>query len=272
METQVILCSFRFDKIGALRCRPVRRRIRSGIAAIAIALGCLGGGASTALADNPESLVHLVADKHDDASARMENDASPDIPSDSARTLAVPALPRIIATTYLSQFDGTIWGSGNCGPASLAMGLSALKIPADPMILRHYADVEMGFADPESGTTWESLAYAAKISGATIKSLYIGGSYRSWTIDELRTELDQGHPVLLLVRYWNLPDHGTSDYAGDHYIVAVGFDLEGNLVYNDPAFYFNSGDNRTINHDHLMKAWTNTAVGLVRTAMALVAA
>jgi hypothetical protein len=291
--------------------RPVWPRFRSGVTATAIAFACLACWASTAMADDPgsyevqtlrvilptrlpSSLVHLVADKHDDAPVRTENKGSPDPSTDSATPVASkatsaaaraalstitaatppspqPPRPRIIATTYLSQFDGTIWGAGNCGPTSLAMVLSALKIPADPLILRHYANQEMGFADPESGTTWESLAYAAKISGATIKRLYVGKSYRTWTVDDLRAELNQGHPVLLLVRYWNLPDHGTSDYGGDHYIVAVGFDLDGNLVYNDPAFWFTSGDNRTINHDHLMKAWTNTAVGLVRTAMALVA-
>ena len=331
-------CTIRFDRFRAQQLRPARPRLRSVFAATAIALVCLGGWASTTLADDsgsyevlpgdtiisiadglgmtpedlasinqladpnvlavgqtlrivrpfrpPSSLVHLVADKHDEAPGRIETGGSPDLAADSVAPAAtkvtiaaptpaphptLPLRPPIIATTYLSQFDGTIWGPDNCGPTSLAIGLSALKIAADPLVLRHYANQEMGFSSPESGTTWESLAYAAKVSGASIKRLYNGKHYRTWTVDDLQAELRQGHPVLLLVRFWNLPDHGTSDYAGDHYIVAVGFDPDGNLVYDDPAFRFTSGDGRTINHAHLMKAWTNTAVGLVRTAMALVA-
>jgi hypothetical protein len=71
---------------------------------------------------------------------------------------------------------------------------------------------------------------------------------------------------MLLVRYWDLPDHTASSYAGDHYIVALGFDANGNVVYNDSAS--SNGAHRTISPSQLLKAWSSPTVGLVRTAMA----
>ena len=180
-----------------------------------------------------------------------------------------PPAPTILWAPYHSQFDGSIWGRGNCGPTALAMALGAVRISANQLSLRHYADQQMGIASPDTGTTWESLAYAARIAGASPDMLFLGKGYRSWTIDDLKGAIRQGHPVMLLVRFWNLPDHGDSGYSGDHYIVALGFDSNGNLIYNDPAFASIDGSNRTINRAHLLKAWSNTSVGLVRTAMAL---
>ena len=180
-----------------------------------------------------------------------------------------PPKPAIIAAPYLSQLDGTIWGPSNCGPTSLAMALSALGVNADQMWLRHLADVQMGMADPSGGTTWESLAYAARVNGVGSRGLYGSGkTYHTWSIDDLKGELSQGHPVLLLVRFWNLPGHVASNYPGDHYIVALGFDESGNLVFNDPATY-GDGAGMTMSPDQLTRAWSSTWVGFARTAMAL---
>lgn len=119
------------------------------------------------------------------------------------------------------------------------------------------------------GTTWEALAYAAEANGASIEGLYGDKHYRTWTFDDLQTQLAQGHPVMLLVRYQYLPDHAQSAFRGDHYIVACGVDAKGNLIYNDPAFRNADGAGRAISQAALMRAWTGTAEGLVRTAMAL---
>jgi hypothetical protein len=198
---------------------------------------------------SPIPQVHHTVDKHDEGPAADANDNSA---AESATLLKVtattpttkvaavaPAPPpqsAIMSTTYHSQFDGSIWGESNCGPTSLAMGLGALNISADQLTLRNLANRQMGFANPDNGTTWESLAYAAKSSGANPENLYNGKGYRSWTFDDLKGELAKGHPVILLVRYWDLPDHAGSAYSGDHYIVALGIDGNGNVVYNDSAF------------------------------------
>src|SRR6185437_4522482 len=115
------------------------------------------------------------------------------------------------------------------------MALGTLGVGVDQIKLRSLANRQMGMADPNNGTTWEALAYAARTSGAKIQGLYNGQSYRVWTMADLKSELSQGHPVVLLVRYWDLPDHADSSFAGDHYVVGLGFDPSGNLVYNDPA-------------------------------------
>ncbi|HVC33083.1 MAG TPA: C39 family peptidase [Chloroflexota bacterium] len=179
-----------------------------------------------------------------------------------------PPPPPMIEAPYYSQFDGTAWAESNCGPTTLSMALGALGVDVDQLTLRHDADEQMGFADPNDGTTWESLAYAANVSGVKIKGLYNGQSYQTWTIAGLKSQLSQGHPVVLLVRYWDLPDHVGSSFAGDHYIVGLGFDQDGNLVFNDPAVH-GDGSDRVISQSDLEKAWTDTSVGMVRTAMAL---
>ncbi len=176
---------------------------------------------------------------------------------------------KVLWAPYYRQFDGSIYAESNCGPTSLAMALGALNISAGPLTLRHLASRAMGFDNPYGGVTWEALAYAARVKGASVLGLYNGNRYRIWSVDALRQEFAQGHPVILLVRYRALPDHRTSSFWGDHYIVGLGFDAAGNLVYNDPAFHVGSGANRTISRTQLLSAWSSTAVGLIRTAMAL---
>ena len=194
-------------------------------------------------------------------------DANGDVVRSLSPVPPAPAL-HILDAPYFSQFDGTIWAESNCGPTTLSMALGALGVSIDQLKLRSLANQQMGMADPNNGTTWEALAYAARTSGAKIQGLYNGQSYRVWTMADLKNELNQGRPVVLLVRYWDLPDHADSSFAGDHYVVALGFDPGGNLVYNDPAFR-GDGSDRAISPSTLTKAWTNTAVGFTRTAMAL---
>ena len=192
------------------------------------------------------------------------------VPALPAPTDPLP-LPRapIISAPYFSQFDGSVYAESNCGPTSLSMALGALHVSVDQLTLRHAANVQMGSSDPNIGTTWEALAYAAKVNGVSNEGLSAGNGYRSWSIDDLKNELSQGRPVILLVRYWDLPGHGQSGYAGDHYIVARGFDQNGNLVFNDPASYNAAGAGQIMTPAQLTRAWSDTSVGLVRTAMAL---
>lgn len=182
-----------------------------------------------------------------------------------------PALPSILTAPYHSQFDGSAYAQTNCGPTALSMALGALRLDVDQITLRHLANTEMGTSNPHSGTTWDALAHAAQASGAKVSGLRQdrSPSLRSWSIDDLKTELTQGHPVILLVHYQDLPGNAQSRFTGDHFIVGLGFDRSGNLVYNDPAFSNGAGAGRTISPGDLNRAWSNTSEGLVRTAMAL---
>jgi len=175
----------------------------------------------------------------------------------------------IIQAPYLSQFDGSIYEQANCGPTALAMALDALGVPSDQIALRHLAEQQMGINDPNDGTTWESLAYAAHVMGVKTSAYKSGKQYLVWSFAELARQFDAGHPVLLLVRYRQMPGHETSDYWGDHYVVGLGFDADGNLIYHDPATRDGSGAFRSISRAQLLGAWSNTAIRYVRTAMAL---
>ena len=194
----------------------------------------------------------------------------PALPSEPPPTPRPAPRPHIMSAPYFTQFDGSMWADSNCGPTSLAMALGALGVSVDQLTLRHEADVQMGRdAGPANGVTWEALAYAARANGVSTGGLFNGKNYRTWTTSGLKQEFAKGHPVLLLVRYWNLPDHVDSAYGGDHYIVGLGFDGDGNLIYNDPAFRVGSGADRIVNPSQLNHAWSVTAIGYVRTAMAL---
>jgi hypothetical protein len=151
------------------------------------------------------------------------------------------------------------------------MALGALQINVDQLTLRKLANVQLGTSNPNSGTTWASLIYAAQKEGVSVTGPYQGqGSTRSpWSIADVEAEIAKGHPVILLVRYQDLPGNASSGYTSDHYIVAYGVDAKGNLIYNDPAFHGNGGAHLTISAAALNQAWSGTSEGLVRTAIAL---
>jgi hypothetical protein len=180
-----------------------------------------------------------------------------------------PIHPAIIPAPIYSQFDGSIWSASNCGPTSLSMALGAIGISADQLTLRREANAQMGSTDPEEGMSWEALVAAAQKNGAAIKGLIGGSGYRAWGVDDLKRELDLGHPVVLLLKYRLMPDHYGSSYSGDHYVVGLGFDPQGNLVYNDPAGTVDQGVRRRLTPTELNDAWSDTWAGLVRTAMAV---
>ncbi len=178
------------------------------------------------------------------------------------------SMTSMIEAPYYSQFDGSVWSSSNCGPVALAMALGGIQLTGQPLELRALANHQMRNANPGNGTTWEALAYAAHQRGAVTAGLYQGRYYRKWTTGQLQAQLAQKHPVLLLVRFRALPDHQQSKYFGDHYIVALGFDRQGNLIYDDPAMH-GDGSDRTLTPAELANAWGRTSVGLVRTGMAV---
>ena len=61
-----------------------------------------------------------------------------------------------------------------------------------------------------------------------------GARFHRWTLDEVRSEVLAGRPVVPQVHYPDLPNHKDRQIDTDHYIVIVG--LEGDaFVYNDPA-------------------------------------
>ena len=101
--------------------------------------------------------------------------------------------------------------------------------------LRYRSHTYQGTWGSYTGTGLEHLAHVAEDFGVPTRGLYDGRRFRAWSVDELREELSQGHPVMMLVKYRMLPGHEGSRAGDDHYIVL--WDLDGDkFVYNDPAF------------------------------------
>lgn len=173
---------------------------------------------------------------------------------------------------WRSQFDGTLYASGNCGPASLGMAMSYYGEWWSTHGIRKSVNEYLGYWGVDGGSSWESLKYAAEIRDFATVGLYDAeGYYRQWTIDDLVEQTSQGRPVILLVRYWSLPGHGDEAWWGDHYIVFQGLTSDGRVVYHDPAYFDEYwGSYRVMSQERLMRAWSRTASGLTYTAMALV--
>jgi hypothetical protein len=164
------------------------------------------------------------------------------------------------ATLWLSiphrtQFDGTVWAGSNCGPASLAMVLEAYG-------LRDYANDALrgevnrlqGDHNPDNGTSLYAISSVAQRAG-----LYPMGLGQRWTLDDVRSTLGQGRPIITLTRYADLPGNGRSDPGTNHYIVLSGLSGD-NIIYNDPAYSQGAGRALLIPPDALLRAWANSDI------------
>lgn len=166
---------------------------------------------------------------------------------------------------WRSQFDGTLYASSNCGPAALAMAMSYYGEWWSTNHVRRTVNSYMGYWGLDGGSTWEALDYAARLYGFETRGLL-----EPWSLDELVAATTAGHPVILLVRYWSLPDHSDDSWWGDHYIVFLGLTPDGQVVYHDPAFYDEYwGSYRVMSQERLERAWTRTACGLQHTALSI---
>jgi hypothetical protein len=140
-----------------------------------------------------------------------------------------------VAVPWRTQLDGSVYAGSNCGPASLGMVLDAFGTNKSTYDLRKLSHTYQGTWGSHAGTGLEHLARVAEDSGVGTRGLYDGRRFRSWSMAELREELAQGHPVIILTKYRLLPGHERSGTGFDHYIVL--WDLDGDdFIYHDPAF------------------------------------
>ena len=198
-------------------------------------------------------------------------------PTSSDHVYQLPdSLPRSasispLSVPYLSQLvAGDPYSNSNCGPAVLAMTFAYYGLPVSISEARQDINDYMGIWHYENGSSWLSMRWAAQINGLeTYGLLDEDWLYVKWSLFDLVTESSQGNPSILLVRYRELPGHENATWWGDHYIVFLGLDDYGNVIYHDPAFHGEVGAWLTMSQEQLMRAWNNTSVGLIRTAMSL---
>jgi len=158
-----------------------------------------------------------------------------------------------IAVPYRSQLDGSPWERANCGPTALSMGLASLGIDLSTAQLRQETLRAQGLAGNNVGTLMEALAKVAEQDGAQVVGLRDGARLKQWTIDDLRTQVRAGHPIIVQVFMRGLPGRQDWPAATDHYLVITGL-VGDNLLYNDPIDVDGPGNDRVISPTDLERA------------------
>jgi hypothetical protein len=165
-----------------------------------------------------------------------------------------------LGVPFRSQMDGGDFQYVNCGPASLTMVLAAFGLEVAPSQVRDYLNSLIDNFDTDLGTSLDVLSRVGVQAGLTPMDLYSDhGGYRNWSTDAVRWHLQQGHPVITLVKYRNLPGHTSSVSQFDHYIVISGLTPNG-FIYNDAAFASTLGYGLEVSDVELEYAWNNSSI------------
>lgn len=165
-----------------------------------------------------------------------------------------------LGVPFRSQIDGGDFQYVNCGPASLTMVLAGFGLEVGPSQVRDYLNNLIDNFNTDLGTSLDVLAHIGSDAGLTPMDLYSdNGGYRNWSTDAVRWHVQQGHPVLTLVKYRNLPGHTKSLSEFDHYIVISGLTPNG-FIYNDAAFATTLGYGLEISDVELEYAWDNSSI------------
>lgn len=137
---------------------------------------------------------------------------------------------KLISLPHLAQT-----ADGYCLPACARMILASLG---------------MEHTEAEIASVLGTLDYGTPSFAVTrLESLGVAVNYREWTVQELLTELDAGHPVILFVRTGFL-DHWTIDVA--HAAIVVSAFMNGRFWIHDPALV--SGPT-SVSWDGVLAAW-----------------
>jgi hypothetical protein len=115
-------------------------------------------------------------------------------------------------------------GPNECGAYSLALGLRAHGVEADPVALVERVSQQFAWSDGLSGTLpWRILEVLAEqgLGGTEFTARGVDPALR---LDLVRAHLAQGRPVIVLIE---------SERGSQHYVLAVGF-REGELDLYDP--------------------------------------
>jgi hypothetical protein len=165
-----------------------------------------------------------------------------------------------LGVPFRSQIDGGDFQYVNCGPASLTMVLAGFGLEVGPSQVRDYLNSLIDNFDTDLGTSLDVLSRIGRDAGLTSMDLYSDrGGYRYWSADAVRYHVQQGHPVITLVKYRKLPGHTQSLSDWDHYIVVTGLTPNG-FIYNDGAFATTLGYGLEISDIELEYAWENTSI------------
>jgi Peptidase_C39 like family len=201
--------------------------------------------------DNQDGRVAWV-DWQEVAASRGPGDR--DVPI--AQTYSPFATTARLGVPYRTQLDGSISSASNCGPTSVSMAIEAFGIFVPTAQARAVANRAMGTRDLFGGTTLESLRTVAETYGLQGLDLHEGGRYKRWTLDDVRTHLRAGHPVIPQLRYRMMPGREWLWVGYDHYVVITGMDGD-DFIINDPIGIDGHGE-RVLSGQQLLRAWMNS--------------
>ena len=175
----------------------------------------------------------------------------------------------VLDVPYRSQLDGSPQAKANCGPASLSMLLARFGDEASIADIRWSVNRFMRNWRADNGSSWEALSHAAEMRGYQVSGLFADkGAHRKWTVEALVGETARDNAVIILTRYRALPGHAGGSFRYNHYIVVVGDDPDGSIVYHDPAYPdAAAGAFLRITRQQLDTAWSSVSSGIVHTGM-----
>jgi LysM repeat protein len=170
---------------------------------------------------------------------------------------------------YRSQLDGSAYAAANCGPTAVGMALEAFGVSVPARQLRTAALDAQHMGGNGVGTLITALAQVVQQNGLSAMDLRDeSGAIRRWGLDDIRAHIQQGHPVIVQVRYRSLPGRGGAYYFGDHYILVTGVVGDG-FLYNDPIDIDGLGWDRAISGSTLHVAMNASDRGYAYSAVAV---
>ena len=176
--------------------------------------------------------------------------------------LASPSQPRtgskrngedvLLDVPFRSALDGSHYADTNSGSAAIGMALDAYGFNAATPDLRSLANVLGRSYDWDQSPRLFYLVRVAEQSGLRGLGLYSGTRPAIWTIDDVRTRVRAGYPVLTMIRP---PEaSGPGELGRERYVLIIGVQ-NNTLIYHDPAFPDTGGAQRTMTAEGLTKAW-----------------
>jgi hypothetical protein len=139
------------------------------------------------------------------------------------------------------------------------MALDAFGVSIAPKTLRAEALDAQHMYGNGVGTLITALAQVVNENGLSAIGLTTAdGKLDHWSLDDVRGQIQEGHPVVAQVRYRSLPGRGGAYYFGDHYILITGVVGDG-FLYNDPIDIDGLGWDRVISGATLSVAMNASA-------------
>jgi uncharacterized protein YvpB len=155
---------------------------------------------------------------------------------------------------YRSQEDSDAQiATTDCGAASLSMVLEAFGFKVDIDVI-----FESTGREPNEFLSRSDLIKAAKEYDVPLKKFGDGN------FPKIKSAVDQNHPMIALVNYaaWSKEGSGVptqSDFDKTHFVVIVGYDLNGNVIIHDPLFWGSrrhEGKFKKMTFDQFNAAWS----------------